>query len=74
MSEKSSEKSNENETAKMDWQNVRQILQKPAMRGDAISPQEKNLREYFGEEQFRELRELSEPKRAAETREPATGS
>ena len=69
MSEKSSEKSNENETAKMDWQNVRQILQKPAMRGDAISPQEKNLREYFGEEQFRDLRELSEPKRAAETRE-----
>lgn len=64
-----SEQSNENETAKMDWRNIRQILQKPQMRGDAISPQEKNLREYFGEEQFRELRELAEPARAAATRE-----
>ncbi len=35
----------------------------------ANQPQEKNLREYFGDEHFRELRELAEPVRAQATRE-----
>ena len=59
----------EDETAKMDWRAVRQILQKPQTRGEQISQQEKNLREYFGDEHFRELRELAEPVRAQATRE-----
>src|SRR5687767_2999084 len=61
--------SNQDEIIKMDWDKVRDVLKKPATRGDEISPQEKSLREYFGEERFRELRELADPKRSAETRE-----
>ncbi|HQU84984.1 MAG TPA: CHAT domain-containing protein, partial [Pyrinomonadaceae bacterium] len=45
------------------------VLQKPATRADEATPQERALREYFGEEKFRELRELADPKRAKETRE-----
>ncbi len=52
----------------MNWQKVREVLQKPQTRGESISPQEKNLREYFGDELFRDLRELSQPKRARDTR------
>ncbi len=58
----------EAEIAKMNWRKVREVLQKPQTRGESISPQEKNLREYFGDELFHDLRELSEPKRATETR------
>jgi pimeloyl-ACP methyl ester carboxylesterase len=64
-----SKQPNEDETAKMDWRNVRQVLQKPQTRGEQTSPQEKNLRDYFGDESFRELRELAEPVRAQATRE-----
>ena len=59
---------NESEIAKMNWGRVREVLRKPPTRGDSVSPQEKNLRDYFGEELFRDLRELSEPKRASETK------
>ena len=58
----------ETEIARMNWREVREVLQKPSARGETVSPQEKNLREYFGDELFRDLRELSEPKRAAATR------
>lgn len=64
-----SKQTNEDETAKMDWRTVREVLQKPQTRGEQMSPQEKNLREYFGDEHFRELRELAEPVRAQATRE-----
>jgi len=55
---------NESEIAKMNWRRVREVLRKPQTRGESVSPQEKNLREYFGDELFRELRELSNPKRS----------
>ncbi|MGI8638592.1 MAG: CHAT domain-containing protein [Pyrinomonadaceae bacterium] len=63
-----SKESNEEEVAKMDWKKVRRILQKPQTRGGESDPQEKNLREYFGNERFSELRELSETKRSLETK------
>jgi pimeloyl-ACP methyl ester carboxylesterase len=59
---------NEDEIARMDWSKVRDVLKKPLTRGEEISPQERNLREYFGDERFRELRDLADPKRASETR------
>jgi pimeloyl-ACP methyl ester carboxylesterase len=61
--------SSHDEVIKMDWNKVRNVLQKPATRGEEASPQERHLREYFGEERFRELRELADPKRSQETRE-----
>ena len=59
---------NEDEIARMEWSKVRDVLKKPLTRGEEISPQERNLREYFGDERFRELRDFADPKRAAETR------
>lgn len=62
--------SREDKIAKMDWTNVRDVLKKPAAtRGKTVSPQEKTLREYFGDDRFQELRSLAEPKRAQSTRE-----
>lgn len=59
---------NEDEIAKMDWQNVRDVLRNPPKRDKEISSQERSLREYFGDERFRELRALADPTRAAATR------
>ncbi len=59
---------NDDQIIKMDWKEVREVLKKPAVRGEEASPQERNLRDYFGDERFRELRELADPKRAQETR------
>ncbi len=59
---------NEAEIARMNWGQVREVLRKPQTRGEAVSPQEKNLREYFGDELFKELRELSQTKRASSTK------
>src|SRR5688572_3123638 len=52
----------------VDWNQVRDVLKKPPVRGAEEGTQERQLREYFGEERFRELRELAEPTRAAQTR------
>jgi pimeloyl-ACP methyl ester carboxylesterase len=57
----------DHENIGMNWSEVRRVLQKPATRGESTK-QEEALREYFGEERFRELRELSDPTRAARTR------
>ncbi|MGI8786870.1 MAG: CHAT domain-containing protein [Pyrinomonadaceae bacterium] len=56
----------ETKVENMDWQNVRKILRDSKPNTRAIDPQEKALRDYYGEENFRELRELSA--RANETR------
>ena len=53
----------EEKVAKMDWQDVRTVLKKsePQTRaaGEKTDPQEELLRSYFGDERFRDLRELA---------------
>jgi pimeloyl-ACP methyl ester carboxylesterase len=66
--------SREEKIARMDWREVRRVLQESApsaaaraadaVGGENISPEEQALRDYYGEAKFRALRDLSE--RAAE--------
>ncbi|MCY7376930.1 MAG: CHAT domain-containing protein [Pyrinomonadaceae bacterium] len=61
----------EKQMAQMDWSAVRQVLRgsKPKTRGtldSEVDPPEQILRTYFGDENFRELRDLTH--RAAETK------
>ena len=58
----------EKEVSRMNWGSVRQILKESEKtRGGEPNPQEKSLREYFGEDRFRMLRDLSQ--RSEEIRE-----
>lgn len=53
------DKSNKNEKILTNWTEVREILRKPAARAAEMEPQERALRDYFGEQKYRLMQDFA---------------